>query len=169
MDQRLCHRAGADRLERRPVLGPPARDRVRDLALKRVELGVCLDHALHLGDWDAAAAVAGTLGLEQLGAKAREGVPVGGERVEVPIGNPAVEMGIEVLHVLGRAAFDVTRDVEVEVVAWSFDLRQRHQPRVAVDLDPPGKDVDDFVDVAGAEPVLGAVLDEVLGGIEEKE
>ena len=56
-------------------------------------------------------------------------------------------MGLDVLQVLRLGAVDVARDVEVEVVLRSLDLGQRHHARVARDLDLPGEDVDDLVDV----------------------
>ena len=67
-------------------------------------------------------------------------------------------MAVDVLQVLGRLAVDVARQVEVEVVL--LDLLERHHAGVPRDVEPPGEDVDDLVDVLGAQAVLGAVLHE---------
>ena len=73
----------------------------------------------------------------------------------------------DVLHVLGLLAVDVARDVEVELVP--LDLVEAHHARVLRDLQPPGEDIHDLVDVLLAQAVLGAVLHETRAGIHHED
>ena len=109
--------------------------RSRGLGSELLELGRVEDGLLHLADVEGQVAVAGTVRLEQLAAQLREGVPVGAEQVEVAVRDAAVQVGVEVLDVLGFGRVDVARDVEVVVVLRVGDLGERHHARVAVDLD----------------------------------
>jgi hypothetical protein len=48
----------------------------------------------------------------------REDLPVGAQGVDVAVGDAAVEVGVQVVQVLGLAGVDVARDVEVVVVGF---------------------------------------------------
>ncbi len=78
-------------------------------------------------------------------------------------------MAVDVLQVLRLGAVDVAREVEVEVVLRVADLRQRHHARVARDFGLAREDIDDLVDVLGAETVLVAVLHEALRGVDHED
>ncbi len=75
----------------------------------------------------------------------------------------------DVLQVFRRAAVDVARQVEVEVVLRVADLVERHHPRVARQLEEADERIDDLMDVLRPQPVLVAVLDEVPGGVDHEE
>jgi hypothetical protein len=76
---------------------------------------------LNLADVDSQVAVARPIRFEKLAAKLREGVPV--ECIEVSVRDAAVQVGVEVLKVLGLGGVDVARDVEVVVVLrWAISL-----------------------------------------------
>ena len=76
-------------------------------------------------------------------------------------------MGLDVLQVFRFAAVDVAGQVEVVVVPG--DLLVAHEARIAGQLQLAGEHIDDLVDVALPQPVLGAVLDETLAGIHQED
>src|ERR1022692_431503 len=75
-------------------------------------------------------------------------------------------MGFDVLDVFGLAAIDVAWDVEIEVVL--FDLLDADHAGVFGDFETAVEDIDDFVDVHGAETVLVAVLEEAGASIDDE-
>ena len=52
--------------------------------------------------------------------------PVGGERVDIPFGQTAAQMGVDVLQVFGIGGVDIARKVEVEGVFRIGDFVKRH-------------------------------------------
>jgi len=78
-------------------------------------------------------------------------------------------MRLDVLQILRPCAVDVAGQVEVEIVLGIADLRQRHHAGIARRVGLSGKGVHELVDVLFAKPVLGAVLDEPIGGVDEED
>src|ERR1035438_9103248 len=76
-------------------------------------------------------------------------------------------MGVDVLDVLGLAAVDVARDVQVEVIL--FNLLDADHAGVFGDFEAAVEDIDDFVNVHGAEAVLVAVLEEAGAGVDDED
>ncbi len=114
-------------------------------------------------------AVALAQGREQARADAGENGPVFGEGVDVPVGDAAMQMRLDVLQILRLSAVNVAGQVEVEIVFGIADLRQRHHAGIARDFGLSGEGVHDLVDVLFAKPVLIAVLDEPFGGVDEED
>ena len=79
----------------------------------------------------------------------------------------AVQMAVDVLNVLGLLAVDVAREIEIEIVL--LDLLDGDHARVFRDFELPGEDIDDLVDVLGAQAVLGAVLHEAGAGVDHED
>ena len=130
------------------------------------------DRGLHLRGLHQQPAEAGSAGrLEQLAAYAGQHLPIvvrlRSQRVQVAIGNAALQVRFDVLQVLGLAGVDVARQVEVEVVR--LDLRHRHHARVTRLLQLAQEGVDDAVHVLRAQPVLVAVLDEAPAGVDHED
>ena len=80
---------------------------------------------------------------------------------------PPCRWPVDVLQVLGRLAVDVARQVEVELVL--LDLLEADHARVFRDFEPLVEDIDDLVDVLGAQAVLGAVLHEAGAGVDHED
>ena len=80
---------------------------------------------------------------------------------------PPLQVALDVLHVLGLLAVDVARQIEVELVL--LDLLDADHAGVFGDFEPPVEDIDDPVDVLGAEAVLGAVLHEARAGVDHED
>ena len=170
LDQRLGFAALGDAFQARGVGFLPFGEQLGHGFIESGELGVAEDGRLDVSGGDFQLAVAGTVGLlEQRGADGGDDLPVGFERVNVAVRDAAVEMGVDVLNVLRFGAVDVAREVEVEVVLRVTDLGERDHAGVAGDFELAGEGVHDPVDVLGAEPVLVAVLDEALGGIDHED
>src|SRR5674476_1093583 len=100
---------------------------------KRLELKRVKDGLLDLTNVDRQITVARPVRLEELAAELRECIPIGAQRVEVPIRNAAVEVRMEILNVLGLRGIDVARDVEVVVILRVGDLAEWHESGVALD------------------------------------
>lgn len=124
------------------------------------KLRVAVDQRLDLGGRGAECGVAGTGRLEEGGAEFGADVPVVVKGIDVAVGDAAEEVAADVLDVLGLLGVDVAGQVEIEVVF--LDLIQRDEAGVAGVLLGIGEDIDDLVQVALAEAVLVAVLDEAL-------
>ena len=105
--------------------------------------------------------------MEERGFETRENAPVWFECIDVAVGNAAIQVGRDVLDVLRRLAVDVAWQVEVELIF--LDLRKAHQARVLGDVELPGKDIDDLVDVLSAQAVLGAVLHVATAGVDHED
>ena len=71
--------------------------------LKRRELGVSQNGGFHFADRQLEPRITGTpRRLEQLGAHGRQHLPVVTQRIEIALGNPAAQVAVDVLKVLGR-------------------------------------------------------------------
>jgi hypothetical protein len=93
--------------------------------------------------------------------------PVTFEGVDIGFGNATLQMTRDVLKVFMRLAVDVAREVEVELVL--LDLLEAHHASVFLDFEPLGEDIDDLVNVLGAEAVLGAILHKACAGIDHED
>ena len=91
------------------------------------------------------------------------------ERVEVVVGDAAVQVCVEVVQILGLAGVDVARDVEVVVVGGAGDLVHRHHAGVTGQLGLLVEHVHDLVDVLRAQAVLVAVLEETLARVDHED
>ncbi len=132
------------------------------------------DGGLEFGQRQREAGVAGVARrFKEAAAHARQYLPIGRQRaggvVQVAFGDAAAHVADDVLQVLGLAAVDVARQVEVEVVLRVGDLGQRHQAGVAWHVHLAGEGVDDAVDVLLAQSVLVAVLDVALAGVDHED
>lgn len=130
------------------------------------EFRVFLDGGLDGGRVHGQAGEAFPLGGQEVGAEPGAGLPVGGEGVEVGIGYPAVQVGLDVLPVLGSVAVDVAGDVEIVVVGGNF--LQGDEAGEPGEVELLGEGIDDLVHVHAAETVLGAVLEIALAGVDEE-
>ena len=112
---------------------------------------------------EIAGAQVGKQGGTQFGAD----LPVVAEGVEVTGRDAAVEVGTDVLDVLGLLGVDVAGEVEVVVVF--LDLGVGDEAGIAGVLLGVGEHIDDLVQVAFAEAVFGAVLHKALGGVDHED
>jgi hypothetical protein len=78
-------------------------------------------------------------------------------------------VAVDVLQILRLGRVDVARQIEAPVVLRVGDLLEGHHPGVARHVDLPAKGVHDPVDVLLARPVLVAVLDEALAGVDQED
>src|SRR5437899_41957 len=76
-------------------------------------------------------------------------------------------MPLDVLNVLGLLAVNVTREVEVEIVL--LDLLEADHARVFREFQSPIENIDDLMDIHGAEAVLGSILQEAPAGIDHED
>ena len=113
-----------------------------------------------------AAAVAVCDGGEQGGFDVGEGVPVVRQRVDVAVGDAAVEVRFQILRVAAVGRSDVARDVEVAVVGDDFG--KRHEAAVMRDFFLRVEGVGDFVDVLMAQAVFVAVFDVAAARVNHK-
>ena len=97
----------------------------------------------------------------------RADVPVALQGIDIGDGDAALQVALDVLEVLGLLAVDVARQVEVEIVL--LDLLEADHARVFREFEPLVEDIDDLVDVLGAEAVLGAVLHEAAAGVDHED
>ena len=100
------------------------------------------------------------MGFEEGLSQLRANVPVPLQGIDIGAGDAALQVAFDVLDVLGLLAVDVAREIEVEIVL--LDLLDADHAGVFRDFEPPVEDIDDPVDVLGAEAVLGAVLHDSL-------
>ena len=77
-------------------------------------------------------------------------------------------MGVDVLQVFRLAAVDVARQVEIERVLRIGDLVERHPTGVTRLLDLLAEGIDDAVNIPLAQPILVAILDEALAGVDHE-
>ena len=103
--------------------------------------------------------VAGAIGLEQRLPQLRADVPIAfaGHRHRQRGCRPCRWPSMSCMS-SACLAVDVARQVEVELVL--LDLLDADHAGIFRDFEPPVEDIDDLVDVLGAEAVLGAVLHE---------
>ena len=80
-----------------------------------------------------------------------------------------MKVRLDVLQILRLCAVDVAGQVEIEIVLGIADLRQRHHAGIARKVGLSGEGVHELVNVLFAETVLGAVLDEPFGGVDEED
>src|ERR1700730_19178953 len=107
---------------------------------------------------------AGAVVLKEGLPEPRTDSPVTLEDANIGFGNAALQMARDVLKVFRRLAVDVARKVEIELVL--VDLLEADHASVFWDFEPLGEDIDDFVNVLGAEAILGAVLHKACAGID---
>src|SRR4029450_3288838 len=105
--------------------------------------------------------------MEERGFESGENGPVFFECSDVAVGNASAQASRDVLYVLRLLAVNVARQVEVELLF--LDLRKADQARVFGNVELPGEDIDDLVDVLGAQTVLGAVLHVAAAGIDHED
>ena len=96
-------------------------------------------------------------------------MPVFFECPDIAGGDSAVEVGIDVLKILGLAGVDVAGEVEVEVVLGIGDFIVRDESREAVVFFLVGEDINDLVKITFAEAVLVAVLHEALAAVDHED
>ena len=118
--------AGPD--SRQPPLVPfaPGVEDLGDALPICLEFAMAENRGLHLPEVDPNLAVSLAAALEQRLAERREVLPPVAQRVDVAVGDTAVQVGVEVVQILRLAGIDVARDVEVVVVGGIGDLGQRH-------------------------------------------
>ena len=131
------------------------------------ELRMVVDGRFDLCGLDEHIVIAGAVGFEQSRSQLRADRPIITERIDVPRRDAAVQMTADVLDILGFLGIDIARQIEIEVVLR--DLVMRHQPRIAGVCFRVGEDVDDLMQIALTQPVLGAVLNEALAGIDHED
>src|SRR5262245_31791404 len=105
--------------------------------------------------------------MEEGSFEARENAPVFFEGSDVAVGDAAVQVAGNVLHVLWLLAVDVARQIEVELIF--LNLRKAHQARVFGDFELPGEDINDLVDVLGTQAVLRAILHVATAGVDHED
>src|SRR5947208_2047868 len=105
--------------------------------------------------------------MEEGGFESGEKGPVVFEGIDVAVRDAAAQVARDVLKVLWLLAVDVAWEVEVELIL--LDLREAHHAGVFGDVELPGENIDDLVDVLGAQAVLGAVLHVTCAGIDHEE
>ena len=111
--------------------------------------------------------VAGPVALEQGFAQARADGPIPLQRIHVALWDTAAQMALDVLEVLFLLTVDVAGQVEIEVVL--FDFLDRNHAGELWNLKPPVEDIDDLMDVLGAEAVLGAVFYIARAGVDHED
>src|SRR2546425_3676528 len=104
--------------------------------------------------------------MEERGFESGENGPVFFEYSDVAVGNATAQVSRNVLRILRLLTVNIARQIEVELIF--LDLRKAHQARVLGDFELPGKDIDDLVDVLGAQAVLGAVLHVATAGVDHE-
>ena len=86
---------------------------------KRDELVVGDDRGTNLRCFDARCTVASpAIRREQRFAQGGENPPVRVQSIDVPVGDPAVQVRVQIVYVLGFAGIDVPRYVQVVVIGW---------------------------------------------------
>src|SRR4030095_8882233 len=105
--------------------------------------------------------------MEEGGFESGENAPIFFEGSDVAVGNAAAQVTGNVLHVLWLLAVNVARQVEVELIF--LYLSKAHQAGVLGDVELPGKDVHNLVDVLGAQTVLGTVLHVTTTGVDHED
>src|SRR5665213_86767 len=110
--------------------------------------------------------VAGAARLEEGLPKPRADGPKARQSINVGSRYTALQVASNVLHVFGRLAIDVARQVEVELVLLDF-LKANHA-RIPGHFEASGENVHDFVNVLGTQTVLGTVLHEAAIGIDHE-
>ena len=73
-------------------------------------------------------------------------------------GNPAVQVRVQIVYVLGFSGINVPRNVQVVVIGWVSYLCLGHHPGIAGQLRLTVEHVYDFVDVLSTETVFAAVF-----------
>ena len=131
------------------------------------ELGVLVDRGLDRGLVHGESQVAGAAMVEQSLTELRADRPIGLEHIHITRGDTAAQVALNILKILGLLAINVARDIEVELILR--DLREGDHTRILGHLKLLGEDIDDLMDVLGAQPVLGAVLDEARAGVDHKD
>ena len=76
-------------------------------------------------------------------------------------------MACNILNILGLLTINVARDIEVEIIL--LDLGDRDHARVCRHLKLRGEDINNLVNILGAQPILGAILDKARTGINHKD
>ena len=167
LDQRLGLAAALKGDELRRCLPSPVGKAAQRAPAKGVELLVIENDRFDLGQRPLEAGVARSVGARKEGVRARRAAHPSRRQSASRSrwGMPRAQVAVDVLHVLGLAAVDVARQVEVEVVLVVGNLVQRHQARIARHVGQPRKGVDNAVDVLLAQAILVAVLDKAPGGV----
>lgn len=120
-----------------------------DLSVERGELGVTEDGSLDLGGFDLGMDIAGAIRIDkQVMPNRGEDVPVALQGINVPHGDAAAQVAVDVLQVFRLSTVDVARQVQVEVVG--LDLGQRHHAGILGRFQLPGEGIHDAVDVLRA-------------------
>src|SRR5690554_704736 len=145
----------------------PGGKRLQALFGKGPEFRVVEDGAFNLRRRYQTAAVALPIGSEQGMAQAGEHPPVGCQSVDIPVGDAALQVGAEVVQVFRFTAVDIAGNIQVVVVGGNFAYG--HHAAVAGQLPLVGEDIDDLVDVLGAQAVFVAILHKALAGIDHKD
>lgn len=166
-DQRIGAVTWFDVGEQRGAGRFPCAEQRRHRLVEGGEFDMTEDGGLDLAGFDPGLAVAGAIcGSEQCAAHAGKHLPVRGQAVDVGVGDAALQMRLDVLHVFRGGRVDVARQIEVEAVG--LDLGQRRQARIPGDFQLAGEGVDDLVDVLRPQAVLVAVVDEATASIDHK-
>ncbi len=136
------------------------------LRVKGHKFGVGQRGGFHLGHGLLQLGIAFAQGLEQQVAQAGHHFPIGGQCVQVAVGDAARHVGLQVLNVFGLCAVDVARQVEVVGVFVAGNFIQRHHAGVACNVFELVKRIHNFVNVLFAQFVFVAVFDEAFAGVD---
>lgn len=149
------------------------------LAKHLVEAGKGLDeggleaHDIGIGADGSGDVVGAKVGIRAVGTRGedfpterRKGLPIGREVVDFALGDAAKHGAVDVVMLDGVAAVNVARNIEVVFVAADFVAT--HFARIAHLCTTFAIGVGDFLDVAGTEAVLLALLDKTLAGIDDE-
>ena len=158
--------AGLNALQCRQVARLPCGKAGGGLGVEGHKLRVGQHGSFHLGHGLLQLGIAFAQRLEQHVAQAGHDLPVGGQCVQVAVGDAARHVGLQVLYVFGLCAVDVARQVEVVGVFVAGNFIQRHHAGIASQVFKLVKRIDNFVDVLLAQFVFVAVFDEAFAGVD---